>query len=1036
MITENTLRTKIEVAADGQLKATLDGVAQSVEKIDKAQQAQAESASAAASAGQANAAATQAVGESAAEAEARIKAMVQASLERQRTEQAQITASMRSVDTTKVATQTINEQVAAHQKAIAAADAYRERSAAASKAAGNTAGLDAQREAMHKLLGEIDPTVTSLDKLDKQQAKLAGFKKAGLLSDDDFTRFSQAIDGSRNRITMAGEAMSHFGVNTSQTRRELGYLVKDLATGQYGRLSQTSLTLAANTGIMGTAFSGAGVAVAGVTALLAAYAVGTGEAYLNEQKLNQAVAQTGNFAGVTMGEVNGLASGLGNATGKAGLARDILLALSADGKVGRESFAALGQAAFDMAQLTGKSAGEAASAVTQMFDGTVTGALKANEQYHFLTDATYDHIKALEEEGRAQEAAQVAAEAFHDAVGPRIAEMESQVYGLAKAWDSVAASTRGWWEEFKTGSALIAGTADITTQYYAQLGRVQGEIEHFGSASFGQQEKLDQLKKQMDAAIARTDQQAAQTRLNNDAVTGDATIDRLSASVDKADAKKQKLAELSAAFDKLWGSADPGNARLAGVQRLVGADGSVSFSGGAYDKLRADIEKKYAPPKGPKNPETNAYATFANQVDALGIKNITADDAAVTKYEQGIAKLAEDMANYMAKGGDATKAAAEFNRGQQALQQTLDANHARELTAQAEYAAALDKSNVALQQQVNNEIARIGMGDKEYQRSQAITKAYQDEADALEKLSLKRQAGINGESGGLSQASYDADVKALRAATAEKVSIMQDGYRRMDEAQGDWLSGTRSALQNYVDAARDVADTVRDGFAGMFGNMEDAGVDWLTGSELNMKSLEKDFERMLARMLIRALEAQAMSALLGAIGGSYGAASTNTFSSIGTDSSGGSINFVSQVGGRAGGGRIDGPGTGTSDSILARVSNGENVITASTTDYYGQSFMDALNAKQVPRFADGGRVGGGAAGGMAGTDAGGVVVNIYGAENGARTEQRDGADGRKYLDIFINAAAQDVARGGRLGQAIQAATGTRRPARSYAAAGG
>ncbi|NMW25548.1 hypothetical protein HFP05_14635, partial [Rhodanobacter denitrificans] len=51
MITENTLRVKIEATGDGQMKAALDGVAQSVEKIDKAQQGQADSATAAASAG-------------------------------------------------------------------------------------------------------------------------------------------------------------------------------------------------------------------------------------------------------------------------------------------------------------------------------------------------------------------------------------------------------------------------------------------------------------------------------------------------------------------------------------------------------------------------------------------------------------------------------------------------------------------------------------------------------------------------------------------------------------------------------------------------------------------------------------------------------------------------------------------------------------------------------------------------------------------------------------------------------------------------
>lgn len=45
----------------------------------------------------------------------------------------------------------------------------------------------------------------------------------------------------------------------------------------------------------------------------------------------------------------------------------------------------------------------------------------------------------------------------------------------------------------------------------------------------------------------------------------------------------------------------------------------------------------------------------------------------------------------------------------------------------------------------------------------------------------------------------------------------------------------------------------------------------------------------------------------------------------------------------AGGGYVSGPGTSTSDSILARLSNGEYVVNARAVGVYGKSFMDALN---------------------------------------------------------------------------------------------
>jgi len=57
------------------------------------------------------------------------------------------------------------------------------------------------------------------------------------------------------------------------------------------------------------------------------------------------------------------------------------------------------------------------------------------------------------------------------------------------------------------------------------------------------------------------------------------------------------------------------------------------------------------------------------------------------------------------------------------------------------------------------------------------------------------------------------------------------------------------------------------------------------------------------------------------------------------------------------GGRVNGPGTGTSDSIMARLSNGEYVIKAAAVRKYGAHMFDNLNGMRVPKFADGGMVG-------------------------------------------------------------------------------
>jgi hypothetical protein len=67
----------------------------------------------------------------------------------------------------------------------------------------------------------------------------------------------------------------------------------------------------------------------------------------------------------------------------------------------------------------------------------------------------------------------------------------------------------------------------------------------------------------------------------------------------------------------------------------------------------------------------------------------------------------------------------------------------------------------------------------------------------------------------------------------------------------------------------------------------------------------------------------------------------------------------------AGGGLVSGPGTGTSDSILARVSAGEFIMTAAATRLWGAQFLASLNNMTMPaligppryaRFAGGGAV--------------------------------------------------------------------------------
>ena len=87
-------------------------------------------------------------------------------------------------------------------------------------------------------------------------------------------------------------------------------------------------------------------------------------------------------------------------------------------------------------------------------------------------------------------------------------------------------------------------------------------------------------------------------------------------------------------------------------------------------------------------------------------------------------------------------------------------------------------------------------------------------------------------------------------------------------------------------------------------------------------------------------------------------------------------------GGFAAGGVVRGPGSGTSDSILARLSNGEFVMRAAAVQHWGAGMLAAMNSAGTPRFADGGLVAaGGGTGRAVHLHLGGSEFALSGASN-------------------------------------------------------
>lgn len=1017
MITENTLRVKMEVTGDGQLTATMGGAAQSITAVDKAQQGAAESAGAMAQAGRDNASATQAVGESAAEAEARINAMVRASLERQQAEATAATASTRGAEANQRVTLSLQEQVAAHQRAMAAADAYRQRSAAANRTAGDTSGIDAERGALAKLVGEIDPTIAALEKLDQQQAKLDRFRRQGVIGLEDYKQFSAVIDQSRERITSAGAAMHSFSLNNAMARRELGYLVKDLAMGNFGRFQQSALTLASSSGLMGMAFSAVGLAIAGVLVPLAAFALAAVKGYEESERLRVSVVATGNAAGVSGPAYDRMAASIGAATGEYGKARDTVDQLAASGKVAGAGIGMLAKQAVDMSTVTGESIDKSVAKILELSERPAAAIAKLNEQYHFLTSAQYAEIAALEAEGNTRAAARLADRLDAQAMADRAHDVEDNANVMVRAGHAVATAWGAAWEAMKSpfravglGDQVAAVEAQIKALTTPRVDRQGNLVQAEGGAQLAalQQQLKDLRAKQWDAGLADVNQ-SADARANQDAI---AAQQRLAKFASPETVRDNALAQANTdRLAAMYGVVDP--AQKARIQSEY--ERQVKDAKTAYDSAL----KKDAGPRA-KDP----YASLDQQVSGAYSRNADTGTKELDAEAAALRAIAVAGADAIAKGGDIATVQAKVAA---AVAQTTD-YYGRQTTeldkanaADKAYRDTLQEKLAVYEEDARLRVQSVGMSQREIALQRELIAVHREAAQQMAQLNRERDAGH------LTDAQFNQRKQENEAYEAQRVAAAKAADTDIAAAHTDWTRGAIAALKDYGDAAADVASQVGDGFTQMAGDMENSLASWAQGGSLSLKSFEKDFENMVAHMVAKALVAQATTALIGMF-----APSGTGMVSLGGDTSylGNSYNTGSYGGGyslatagHAEGGRISGPGTGTSDDILARLSNGENVITAKATDYYGQRFMDDLNAMRLPRYAEGGRVG--VAGGGYGQPAPQItVINNGNDQVSAKSEQQP--DGRWATRFVIDTVVADIAAGGKSAKAMQGRYGLQR----------
>lgn len=277
------------------------------------------------------------------------------------------------------------------------------------------------------------------------------------------------------------------------------------------------------------------------------------------------------------------------------------------------------------------------------------------------------------------------------------------------------------------------------------------------------------------------------------------------------------------------------------------------------------------------------------------------------------------------------------------------------------------------------------------ERRDAMVRTYQDIADPARRYreelqlvnALEAQALLTGE---------------------EAFAVRSKLYEDMDRATGD--------VNEKLREQRGIGEELGLTFSSAF---EDA---ILRGRELSdvFAGLAEDVARIAIRKSITEPLGEAVAAAFSSNGGGGGGGFGGIFSAI--------TSFL----GFAEGGYVRGPGSTTSDSIPARLSNGEYVIRAEAVRKVGVATLDAINTGgPIRKYASGGYVGQ-ASGAGGGTARDGLVVNITNQAPVGVTTTR-GEDGS--LNVLIDQIEQRIAAGvmsgrGKAALAIQGTYGLNR----------
>lgn len=804
-----------------------------------------------------------------------------------------------------------------------------------------------EQKALNSLLGAIDPTRSALAKLDTQVEQLGKHLDAGRINQEQYNQALKKIDGKYAEIDKTSSAFAGLGLNTKAARQNVVQLGNALAEGNIRVAVHNVLELGTNAGASAVRIAAMaapiGLAVAAVGALAYGFVQGRAET----DKYNKSLNLTGNYAGVSAGQLGDMARQVSATVGFTGQAASVLALLADNGKLAGASFTEITQAAVSMQEATGKAVSETVAEFSKLADDPVKASAALNEQYHYLTASVYSQIVALEKQGDHAGAVKLATDAYADAINERTPKILANLSLWEKAYNAVARAADGI---KNIGRRDINADIESAKADLLEAQNMDGLFQNKKSKDALIEFRQDRLNMLEDEKAAQADiakWEGDQAKAQGEAVSSIAKIDALTKS---SWTNEQKRADALKDYKK----------QLDDIRKVAPNDPRLAQA--AVDKNIANINDKFKDPKAAgsqvdltsfnnaKNDLaaiTDTYKNNQKELDAAQKAGLLSEEDYLLRRRALIgnqldhtkaAYEAEIAALEAAKGKKTTSSAQSIQLDQKIADERAgmvkaqkDADSQLEVLATNEtgrlakqeraistYVQALAQQQRALELAGQRAVTGVGQGD----RQNALSGELNNQQDRFAQQSLELANQKSDPSRNMSEEEFKRKSQALADANKAATDQIRQNYADVENAQGDWTKGATAAWDNYLDSARNVAGQTKSLFGNAFSSMEDAVVNFAMTGKLSFADFTKSILADMARIATR----QASSALLGSL---VGAA-------------------ASYFGGSAGGGNgLVAGSAGAASSNLG----------ASAGGYSGSYFPQALGGAWsggVQMFADGG----------------------------------------------------------------------------------